>query len=78
MLTLARTTPPIERHGLRCRRLTDARWRITRPDGAVVGYLDERPDGEWALLCMTRDLRGFIEVDRRPDFDEAVDALRRG
>ena len=76
MLTLARTTPTIDHRGLRCRRLTDARWRVTRTDGAVVGYVDERDDGSWALLRMTRDLRGFIEVDRRGSFEEAVDGFR--
>ena len=76
MLTLARTAPPRSHRGLRCLPLTDTRWRVVRADGAVVGYLDERPDGQWAVLRMTRDLCGFIELDRRPGFAEAVDALR--
>lgn len=77
MLTLARTTPPVRRHGLLCRRLTETRWRVTRPDGAVVGYLVERPDGEWSVERMTRDHRGFVELDRVAGLDAGVDALRR-
>lgn len=88
----------IERRGVRCHQVNAALWRLTRPDGRVIGYLEslepEAPadgpravlaDGEsdprrapdrFALQRMRADRRGFVELGRFRDLDEALDALR--
>lgn len=103
-----RTAPlAIERRGLRCLQVSAALWRVTRPDGAIVGYLESLdpdpvrdgqgvappvPLGPRPILDvaaeearrapdrviakrMTADRRGFIELGRFRDLDEAIDAL---
>lgn len=95
----------IERRGLRCLQVSAALWRVTRPDGAIVGYLEclgPEPAGEDVAppvplgprpildvaaeearrapdrviaKRMTADRRGFIELGRFRDLDEAIDAL---
>lgn len=101
-----RTAPlAIERRGLRCLQVSAALWRVTRPDGAIVGYLESlgpEPAGEDVAppvplgprpildvaaeearrapdrviaKRMTADRRGFIELGRFRDLDEAIDAL---
>lgn len=62
--------------GLRYRQLTESRWRITQPGGAVVGYLDHEPGGEWHLSRMTADRRSFVRLGSFDSFDEAARALR--
>lgn len=78
MLHLRLGPTTIERRGLRCVRITDRRWRVTQPGGAIVGYLDERDSGSWVVARMTPDRRSFMELGSHPSFDDAFDSLRRG
>lgn len=88
----------IERRGVRCLQVNGALWRLTRPDGRILGYLESldpeaEPAGPRAVLAegeaaphrgpdrfllkrMRPDRRGFIELGRFRDLDEALDALR--
>lgn len=65
-----------ERRGLRIQQLTDARWRVTQPAGAIVGYLERRGD-RVVVMRMTADRRGFIDLGEFDSVDEAFDGLRR-
>jgi hypothetical protein len=74
---LPRTTDLIrERAGLRIHQLTETRWRVSQPAGAIVGYL-ERRGAEVAVMRMPADRRGFFDLGTFDDLDEAFDALRR-
>ncbi|MFD2758681.1 hypothetical protein [Gulosibacter faecalis] len=65
-----------ERAGLRIHQLTETRWRVTQPGGAIVGYLERRGDAV-VVMRMTADRRGFFDIGEFDDLDEAFDALRR-
>lgn len=53
-------------------------WRVTRPAGDVLGYVEHVAEGAHAFRAkrMTADRRGFNAYGDFDDFDEAVEALR--
>lgn len=65
-----------DRAGFRIRQLTETRWRITLPNGAIVAYLDRAGDTCWTLSRMSANRRTFAQLGVFSSFDEAVDALR--
>ncbi|MGO1543014.1 MAG: hypothetical protein ACTHXA_01600 [Gulosibacter sp.] len=73
-----------ERFGFRFTRLTDLRWRIAQPTGAIVGYLERRPgEGDaaratetWAISRMTADRRRFVTLGTFDTSEEAIAALK--
>lgn len=62
--------------GLRYRRLTESRWRITQLSGPVVGYLEHEPECDWRLSRMTADRRRFVQLGSFDSFEEAARALK--
>ena len=54
-------------------------WRATRPDGAVLGYVEllDTPDGERFLSKRLRPrAQGFLPVGEFWTADEAIESLR--
>lgn len=66
------------RRGLERRQLNPELWRVTRRDGAVVGYVELLDDvaRRFRAKRMNRDRRGFTPLGVFGDFEEAFDALR--
>ena len=58
--------------------LTETMWRITRPRGEVLGYVEAiRPGASrFRAKRMTPDRRRFLPCGETGSFEEAIDALQ--
>jgi hypothetical protein len=72
-------TPTRDRFGVRCMQLHGELWRVTRPDGEVLGYVEQFSDPRGIRFRAKRLVaraQHFLIVGEFWAFDEAVDALR--
>ncbi|MBB2957810.1 hypothetical protein [Pseudoclavibacter helvolus] len=79
--TLTPRTGPFTRRfaGLTATQVHAARWRVTGPNGAVRGYVEEHRHGTgvaYAATRMSRTSTAFLTLDEFADFAEAVTAFR--
>ncbi|KAB1656912.1 hypothetical protein F8O01_09475 [Pseudoclavibacter chungangensis] len=67
------------RRGLERRQVNPTLWRITRRDGAVVGYVEHLQSSARPFRAkrMNADRRGFTSLGDFDDFEDAFDVLRR-
>lgn len=74
---LPRTTELVREYaGMRILQLTETRWRITQPNGAVVAYLDCADDSCWTLSRMSSNRRTFAQLGMYDSMDAALAGLR--
>lgn len=77
-LAFAGTAPTI-RPGISMIQLHDDLWRVTRPDGEVLGYierLDEPAGHRFRAKRMLQRQRRFLPVGEFWSIDDAVDCFR--
>ncbi|MEP6478514.1 MAG: hypothetical protein ABJB03_03920 [Rhodoglobus sp.] len=77
-LAFAGTAPTI-RPGISMIQLHDDLWRVTRPDGEVLGYIERRgePAGHrFRAKRMLQRQRRFLPVGDFWSIDDAVDCFR--
>lgn len=72
--TVRETVGGVVRH-----QLNACLWRITRPNGEVLGYVEQRAETarRFHTKRMLPDRRSFLGFGDFSDFEEAVEALRR-
>jgi hypothetical protein len=73
------TYTPLARTAVQVRELHDGLLRVTRPDGAVLGYVERmhEPQGErFRAKRLRRDARGFVPLGDFWALQDAVDCLR--
>ena len=78
-----RTYPPGSRpkRGVNLVQLHDDLWRVTRPDGDVLGYVEGFDDPRGRRFRSKRLMalqRRFVELGEFWSFDDAVECLRFG
>ena len=72
-------TIPAIRPGIALIQLHDALWRITRPDGEVLGYIEqlEEPAGSrFRAKRMLQRQRRFLPIGDFWTIDDALDCFR--
>ena len=74
------TTLPVaaRRPGVAFVQLNNGLWRITRPAGAVLGYVENLGSGRFLAKRLASSGRAFLPVGEFRSFDDAVDCLRFG
>ena len=74
------TTLPVaaRRPGVAFVQLNNGLWRITRPAGAVLGYVENLDSGRFLAKRLASSGRAFLPVGEFWSFDDAVDCLRFG
>ncbi len=73
------TYTPLARSAVQVRELHDGLLRVTRPDGAVLGYVERmrEPQGErFRAKRLRRDAQGFVPLGDFWSLQDAVDCLR--
>lgn len=76
-LDLVRTTPTA-RPGITLVQLHDELWRVTRPAGEVLGYVEQFSEDQGVRFRAKRLLmhqRRFVVIGEFWDIDEAVDCF---
>lgn len=71
-------TTPTTRPGIALVQLHDELWRVTRPDGEVLGYIERFVEPEGRRFRAKRLLvqqRRFIAVGEFWNMDEAIDCF---
>jgi hypothetical protein len=77
MTTLA--FAPAVSSGVALVQLNEALWRVTRPDGEVLGYVEEfvdRGETRFRAKLMIAAKRQFISIGEFWEMDVAVDCFR--
>lgn len=75
------TVSPAKRHGINLVQLHDELWRVTRADGAVLGYVESFLDPQGRRYRSKRLIvlqRRFLPIGEFWSFEDAVDCLRFG
>ena len=74
------TTLPLaaRRSGVHFVQLNNGLWRITRPTGPVLGYVENMDSGRFLAKRLTSSGRAFLPMGEFRSFDDAVDCLRFG
>jgi hypothetical protein len=70
---------PQARPGITLVELADHRWRVTRTNGEVLGYLDLIADGENTRFAAQRQItnhRGVLPLGEFWNSDDALDCFR--
>ncbi len=73
------TYTPLARSAVQVRELHDGLLRVTRPDGAVLGYVERmrEPQGErFRAKRLRRDAQGFVPLGYFWSMQDACDCLR--
>jgi hypothetical protein len=72
-------TRPTLRAGISCIQLHDDLWRLTRPDGEVVGYVERLGSAAGTRFRAKRMLqaqRRFVAIGEFWSMDDALDCFR--
>ncbi|MFT4123249.1 MAG: hypothetical protein QM635_05390 [Microbacteriaceae bacterium] len=70
---------PAVRPGVTALQVTETLWRVTRPSGAVCGYVERAAGGvRFAARRMCASRRGFAPVGEFWSLEDALDALAAG
>ena len=80
-LTLTATNPATQHSGVALVQLNDELWRVTRPSGDVLGYVEGFLDPRGRRYRSKRLIplqKRFINIGEFWSFDDAVDCLRFG
>lgn len=80
-LTLTAAKPSTQHSGVALVQLHDELWRVTRPSGDVLGYVESFLDPRGRRYRSKRLIplqKRFINIGEFWSFDDAVDCLRFG